>query len=166
MEFATNSEQLVWLAQWTGVISVVLIFILMIQIFILRFLLVRRQKRAERFRAKWQPYLVECLERVPNRVPKLEKRDVRHFLLLWNYFHETLKDAGETNLNVIARLLDIDHWAIYSLKRGNIRERLLAIQTLGWLGEFSAWDDLKEIMEKGDPVVSLMAARALMRMDA
>ena len=165
MEFVTDFEQLVRLAWRIGLGSLILVVLLMIQILVLRSLLVRREKRAKQVLDIWQPILVASLDRIPEEFPPLRQRDMMTFLIFWNYLHESLRDDTTANLNVVAKMLDIDSWSIESLQTGNIREKLLAIQTLGWLQEHRAWKDLEEIMHSEDPIVSLSAAKALMRID-
>ena len=164
LDFATSSETLVWLAKWVGFISLVLVGLVSIHIIILRYLLIRRNRREAALHEKWQPILVSCLDGVPEDLPLLEEQDVTSFLVLWNYFQETLRLAGKENLNAVARKLGLDKWALNALN-DSIRERLLAIQTLGWLQEERGWDELLEIMRHSGPVTSLCAAKAILRID-
>lgn len=157
---------MVWLAKLISVVSFVSVAIISILIMIFRFRLVIEQKRMASLNAVWQPILVDCLDTVPTEFPPLDARDIKSFLVLWNYFQETLRDAGKENLNAIARRLLLHEWSEHSLSRGSIRERLLAIQTLGWLKAENCWEQLEEIMRTADPVTSLCAAKALVRIDA
>ncbi len=165
MEYGTYSENLVWLAKWVAIASLLLVALLSFQIVLLRARLQMRLKRERRLYERWQPYLVACLEGPPNRLPVLAAKDIETFLVLWNYFHETLRDAGKENLNIIAYRLKLDSWSLNALEHGSIRERLLAIQTLGWLKKEEAWDPLSKIMRDADPVTALCAAKALIRIE-
>lgn len=165
MDFALNSEYLILAAKWIGGFSFLLIFVITILIIALRIRLVSREKRAGRLHDVWQPVFVSCLDDQVMDFPELVPRDTTTFLVLWNYFHETLREAGKDNLNIIARSLQLDLWAVRALETGTIRERLLAIQTLGWLQENSKNDRLVEIMQTADPITSLCAAKALLRID-
>ncbi|NNE66243.1 MAG: HEAT repeat domain-containing protein [Pyrinomonadaceae bacterium] len=164
MDFATSSETLVWLAKWVGFISLVLVGLVSIHIIVLRYLLIRRNRREAALHEQWQPILVSCLDGEPENLPVLEERDITSFLVLWNYFHETLRLAGKDNLNAVAKKLELDEWALKALD-DSIREKLLAIQTLGWLQEERGWDELLEIMRHASPVTSLCAAKAILRID-
>lgn len=137
----------------------------MLEIIFLRRRLVWRTRRAERLHNIWLPLLVESLEQIPEHLPPLSRSDMLEFLLLWNHLQESLRDQGGENLIVVARLLKIDREALKLLGHRNLREKLLASQTLGSLRERSAWEDLRWMTESDDPVLSLSAARALMRID-
>lgn len=156
---------MIWTAKWLGIASFCLAAILSIQIIALRVRLVLRERRAERVHMIWEPIFISCLDDTFTVLPELEERDIPTFLVLWNYFHETLRDAGKDNLNSIAKRLELDAWSTDALDKGTIRTRLLAIQTLGWLRESGSWDKFVEIMNEADPVTSLCAARALLRID-
>jgi HEAT repeat protein len=64
-------------------------------------------------------------------------------------------------LNQLARLAGMDRAAMKLLKAKSLRKRLMAIITLGHLGEQSAWNDLLALAQSPHPIVSLSAARAL-----
>ena len=165
MDYVLNSENLVWLAKWLAIVSLTLVVLISIAILVLRLRLRLRQRRESELSETWKPILVGCFEGIPDELPTLEERDIRSFLVLWNYFHESLRDTGKDNLYYLARRLSLDTWCLRSLDRGSIRDRLLAIQTLGWLRERRSWRPLCRIMESGDPVTSLCAAKALLRID-
>jgi HEAT repeat protein len=165
LDYASNSEYLIWLAKYIGITSLLMVIVVSCLILLLRMRLVRRERRDKQVHQIWQPVLVSCLDGSPEKVPELSEKDIKTFLVLWNYFHETLREAGKDNLNVVARKLQLDSWSMNALHNGSIRERLLAIQTIGWLHEDKVWDDLIEIMQHGDPVTSLCAAKAILRIN-
>jgi HEAT repeat protein len=85
-----------------------------------------------------------------------------NFLFYWNYFHESLLGEDKiVGLNQLARLAGMDRAARKLLKATGLRKRLMAIITLGHLGERSAWSELATLARSPHPVVSLAAARAL-----
>ena len=133
-------------------------------IFLNRFF-TKRKVRLSNLKEKWQPILVESLDEVPDELPSLDSRDTLDFLLLWNYLQESIRDESKENLNTIARKLHLDLWAVRALGKRNFRDKLLAIQTLGWLREKMVWHELIELMKSGAPMISLSAARALIRTD-
>jgi len=99
-------------------------------------------------------------------VPVLARRDLPEFLILWNHLHESLLDESKNHLNQIANALSINDRALRMLRRGNMRNRLIAIATLGELREPAAWDELLGITRREGPSVSLADARALVMIDA
>lgn len=166
LDFVTDSEFAVTAALWTGGASLALVFLLMLETLALRLLLIARTRRAERFDAAWNPLLIESLDEVPRELPSVARRDVVSFLLLWNYLQESLRDEAKENLNNVARVCAIDRRALTLLRHRNLRHKLLAVQTLGRLGERRAWGELVELCETDDSALSLSAAKALVRIDA
>ncbi|MEZ5308480.1 MAG: HEAT repeat domain-containing protein [Pyrinomonadaceae bacterium] len=124
------------------------------------------RRRVTRLHEKWQPILVDCLDQAPENLPAISKKDIADFLLLWNYFHETLREAGKDNLNATAIQLGLDEWSLRAVSGRNIRNRLTAIQTIGWLHDTRGWEALANIMKTADPVTALCAAKSLLRIDS
>jgi hypothetical protein len=123
-------------------------------------------RRRSLFHAAWRPLLVRSLNDTPQSVPVVRSRDTLNFLFYWNYFHESLLGEDKiVGLNQLARLAGMDRAAMKLLKAKGLRKRLMAIITLGHLGEQSAWDDLVALAQSPHPIVSLSAARALVDID-
>ena len=119
-------------------------------------------RRRNQFHAAWRPLLVQSLSDIPQSVPAVRSRDTLNFLFYWNYFHESLLGEDKiVGLNQLARLARMDRAAMKLLKANSLRKRLMAIITLGHLGEQSAWNDLVALAQSPHPIVSLSAARAL-----
>ena len=167
MGFYSDFEiSLLQVAQLIGVASLALALLLLLVVFMLRTRLLLRERRHRKFLSSWQPILMNAVEVASSDVPQLSRRDLSSFLLLWNHLHESLLDESKDHLNQIARALSIDQAALRMLRRGNLRERLMAMNTLGHLREQAAWDDLSQITHSDDAFVSVAAARALVRIDA
>ncbi|MEP6887577.1 MAG: HEAT repeat domain-containing protein [Nitrospirales bacterium] len=121
-----------------------------------------RLRRRNQFHAAWRPLLVQSLSDIPQSVPAVRSRDTLNFLFYWNYFHESLLGEDKlVGLNQLARLAGMDRAALKLLKANGLRKRLMAIITVGHLGEQSAWNDLVALAQSPHPIVSLSAARAL-----
>jgi hypothetical protein len=144
----------------------ILLALLLAQILGLRALLARRKRHQSKFRAEWAPLLATVVDSYPPRLPRLARRDVVNFLLIWNFYQESLRDVARQRLNRVARRLNIDRAAIRLIRRRGIRDRLIALTAIGHLGEASAWATVAGIAEHDEAVLSLSAARALLRMDA
>jgi hypothetical protein len=165
LAFVINSDIAAQAAWWTGAISCGLVFLIMLQICFLRLLLIYRRRRVARLHAEWEPLLVESLEQTPASLPRVSPLDRFELLVLWNYLQESLRDEAIENLNAAARAVKLDRYALDLLEHKNLRKKLLAIQTLGWLREISAGEKLRDLANNDDPVLSLCAARALLRID-
>jgi hypothetical protein len=143
--------------------ATLLMFILVL---VMRARLLMRERQRAKFLAVWEPILMRSVEVACSDVPRLRRRDLMNFLLLWNHLHESLLDEAKDHLNQIARALSIADAALRMLRRRNLRERLLAIMTLGQLREQAAWDSLFDIAENSGALLSIAAARALVMIDA
>ena len=102
---------------------------------------------------------------VPDHLPAIDPRDNRQFLFLWNHFQESIKGQASEQLNVLARRVGLDQIATQLLYKTNLRDRLLAVTTLGRMKEPSAWDDLMRLGQAENAMLSLEAVGALMRID-
>ena len=87
------------------------------------------------------------------------------FLLLWNHLQESFVGDAKNRLIAFAHLCHVDRIASALLKSGTKRERLIAISSLGHLKDKSAWASLHALMTASDPVVALVAARAMVQID-
>jgi HEAT repeat protein len=144
----------------------VLLCLLLLQIIGMRAVLARRHWKAVAFRRSWEPLLASCVDTWPSRLPTLNRHEMPAFLLLWNYFQESVRDQAKERLNRIARRLGADDAALRYVRSRNIRNRLIALTALGHLRDGRCWDVMADIVRSIDPVVSLCAAKALMRIDA
>jgi HEAT repeat protein len=137
----------------------------LVVVLLMRSALLLRERRRKKFLAVWQPILVNAVDIATSDLPRLARRDLPEFLLLWNHLQESLLDESKDHLNQLGKALSIQHAALRLLRRGNLRERLLAIVTLGQLREHIAWDQLLTIAQREGALLSVAAARALVMID-
>jgi len=159
-------QKLLEVVKWAGIALLCLCLLVFILVLILRARLLAQEKRRQEFLSIWQPILTRSISVATSDVPNLQRRDLSNFLLVWNHLQESLLDESKDHLNQIAKALRIGRVALKMLRHRNLRDRMLAIVTLGHLRARSAWNPLLEIMEKGTSVLSIAAARALMMIDA
>jgi HEAT repeat protein len=152
--------------QWSAIALFAATLLMFILVVLMRVRLEMRERRRRKFLAVWEPILMRSVDVAFSDVPHLRRGDLMNFLLLWNHLHESLLDEAKDHLNQIARALCIGDAALRMLRRRNLRERLLAIMTLGQLRERAAWDSLFEIAESGGALPSVAAARGLVMIDA
>jgi HEAT repeat protein len=153
------------IVQSVAIFLFALALLLLVVVLLMRVGLLLREKRRKKFLAVWQPILVNAVEIPTSDLPRLARRDLPESLLLWNHLQESLLDESKDHLNQIAKALSIEHAALGLLRRGNLRERLLAIVTLGQLRERAAWDQLLTIAQREGALLSVVAARALVMID-
>ncbi len=166
MGFGITSEQMLKGVIWGGIGVLVLTLLFALQLMLLRALLIVRQRRRERFLTRWRPLLMQSLEAVPPSVPPIARADVYTFLSLWNYLHESLLATTKDQLNELARLTEVDKIARQMLRQRSLRQRLMAIVTLGHLRDAAVWESLQTIAGSSHTVLALAAARALMQINA
>ncbi len=164
--FVFTSEGALKLVLWVGAAAFAVTLFLMLQILLSRALLLRRQRRADRFLAVWRPLLMQSLDTVPASPPPIARADVYTFLSVWNYLHESLRDESKEQLNQVARVVGMDTVAQDRLRQRSLRQRLMAIVTLGHLREASVWNELQVIVQHNNTMLSLAAARALLQINA
>lgn len=166
MDYAVNSEQIIRFAFITGMTAVILAFLLVLQVIVLRFLLIRRERRKANFLALWRPLIAQSATGESASYPAVAEPDTREFLVLWNHLQELLRGISKDDLNQLARNVGMDARSKRLLANGLFAERILAMMTLGNLREKSAWGILSSLMHDDNPLVSLAASSALMKIDA
>ena len=110
--------------------------------------------------------LAQCVVEVPETLPPLTTRDHIVLLYLWNHCYESIRGEARTNLKELAKRTGTDQFAKELLHARLLRRRLLAIVTLGHLQERSIWNDLAAMLQVDNAFVSLVAAKALLQIDA
>ncbi|HEY0666254.1 MAG TPA: HEAT repeat domain-containing protein [Gallionella sp.] len=155
------SEHLAQLVVWLSIALSVLILLLLVQIALLRIGLVRRTAREQRFLKVWQPILAAAVAGEPGDLPPLADDEKIFFMKLWNHLHESLRGKARRQLNVIALRCGILQDVYALLGRKDLRSRLLALITLGHLGDRSSWNNILKLTRHRDPLLSLVAARTL-----
>lgn len=138
---------------------------LLIAIALLRLRLVRRERRTKIILARWRPLLAMAAAGDLTQAPPIDATEAESLLPLWNQLRESVRGESVTSLDAYARSIGLDRAARKLLTSGNTRTRLLAINTLGHLGTAETAAELERYCRGDGAVVSLAAARALLRMD-
>jgi len=94
---------------------------------------------------------------------EISQKDSPYFLYTWNYIHESLRGNAKERLNAFAKSQHVEEKALKLLKSRFIKHRLLALNTLGNLGEKSTYERIAKFAAKKDPIVSVWAFRAMFR---
>lgn len=162
----TFSDPYLELAAWIGLAALLLTLWLFLVIVYLRLRLRKNVRQETLFIALWRPLLIEAVsDENFQAFPELPLRDQLLFLKLWNYLQESLRGSASDRLNDVARRLKCDVAARTLLENGHRAERLLAILTLGHLRDQASWGALKRHAAGADPLTSMHAARALIKID-
>lgn len=166
LDFANNSDQIIRFAFIAGLTAVGVATMLVIQIIVLRFLLIRRERRKANFRVLWRPLMAQSATGESASYPKVLEADTKEFLIMWNHLQELIRGVSKENLNQLAHSVGMNLTAKKLLFRGTFAERILAMMTLGNLREKTAWSILADLMHDESPLISLAASSALMKIDA
>ena len=153
----------------TGVVVGLLYLTVVIQLFLARIRNRLRTRRQGRIEQVWLPILVAETAEAPDVLPPLAAADVIPFLILWNQLQESFTGDITGRLNEVARRVGADARARRMLEQRSLRRRLLAVSTLGHLGDRedqASWKALVGLTSDKDGLLSLAAARALTRIDA
>jgi HEAT repeat protein len=165
--FSTISDPSLRVAAGAGAGALVLTLAIAVVILGLRLHFGNEDRRWAAFVARWRPVLLEAmLSPQAPALPALARRDHGRFLRLWTYLHESVRGDASERLNRMALHLSIDRSARHFLSRGSRAQQLQAILAAGYLKDRSAWDALQAMARSPDGLVSVNAARALIRIDA
>ncbi len=165
--FSTISDPYLRVAAVAGAAAVGLTLAIGILIIALRVQGRGDDRRWQAFVAQWRPVLLAAmLSPLQAELPALARRDHGRFLRLWTYLHESVRGDASERLNRVALELGIDRSARDFLRRGSRAQQLQAILAAGYLQDRSAWGTLQAMARSPDGLVSVNAARALIRIDA
>jgi hypothetical protein len=136
------------------------------QLFIVRYRSGVEAERRAALEREWLPILVVESGPMDDALPSLRRRDITSFLILWNQLQEAFVGEITERLNDVGRRVGIDAIARRRLTSRSLRQQLLAVSTLGHLRDRDAWPTLARMTASPDGLLSLVAARALTRIDA
>lgn len=167
LDFAVNSEPILRFAFWSGFGAMALTLLLIVWIVVLRVIYRRSERRKRKFLSIWRGLLTEsALTHLDTRrLPAIAGKDVVFFLSYWNHLQDSLRGEARGRLNFLVRSIGIDHAIRRMLREGNPAEKLLAIVSLGHLGEKTDTEALEGLLVSEHPIACLHAARALLHID-
>lgn len=164
--FSAISDRYLLAAVVAGVVAIGLTFAIGLVILGLRLHGRRDDRRWQAFVAQWRPLLLAAvLSQGPLQLPGLARRDQGRFLRLWTYLHESVRGDASNRLNQAALALCMDQSARRLLQRGSRAQQLQAILAAGYLKDRTAWETLQSMAGRRDGLLSINAARALIRID-
>ena len=165
MAFDTFSDPLLEFALVSSVVALGTTGLLTLGVIGARLRLLYRLRIERGLTARWNPLIAECAERVPETLPPLSAREFEGFLVLWCRALESLRGRAQDNLRDMAKRLGVEVRLQRLVGSRSLELQLLAVVCLGHLHDRDAIPLLLERVREGPSVVSLNAARALMRID-
>lgn len=166
MAFDTFSDPLLKFALLSSVVALATTGLLTLGVVGARLRLLYRLRIERGLTTRWNPLIAECAERVPEALPPLITREVEGFLVLWCRALESLRGRAQDNLRDMAKRLGVEARLQRLLGSRRLELQLLAVVCLGHLHDREAIPLLLQMVREAPSVVSLNAARALMRIDS
>lgn len=149
-----------------GALALLLTLSLAVQVLALRRLATRRAALQAATLARWRPVLLGAASGDRVVAPALPRRERQALMLLWNQMQDGLRGRAHDGLNQLAESLGLHALALRFAARRRGGLRLLGLRTLGHLGNVSDWGRLVVLLDEPRSVLSLAAARALLRINA
>lgn len=166
MGYATPSDTLLRLALVSGMAVFVLTILLVVAIAFMRAIANKRARRQKAARATWMPIFHRAIEGLENpSLPAIARRDQAAVLELWIHYFQYLRGKARTNLRRVAYEIGLDRIGAVMLHRRNMAQRALAVVALGNMDAPEAWDELVRLSNDDSPMLSLLAGRALLRVN-
>lgn len=115
---------------------------------------------------KWKAISIDCQANTKNNLNiNLVSEGLFSFLFSWNYIHTSVRGNSKLGLNALGQNLGLEAKSLKMLNSWLLKNRLLAIETLGNLGSEKAVPALAKLAYSTDPVVSFFSVRALLRIN-
>ncbi len=114
----------------------------------------------------WRPLLLKVIMgEILNPLPVPQTNEREPLLILWNQLQDGLRGTAKNPLFSLAWQLNFhDHaWGLVAKK--NTDQRMLGLATLGHLAQPQDWERFLPIVKEPDALISLAAARALLKAD-
>lgn len=166
MDFATASDPHVRAALWSAGAALAVTVVLLAAVLAMRARLLYRLARERDITARWIPLIAQCTESGAATLPALSRRDADHFVLLWCRAQDSLRGQSRDHLREMARRLGADVHARRMSRSRSLRRRLVGIVALGHLHARAFAASLQAQATTAATVPSLVAAKALVRIDA
>jgi len=166
LDSVTVTEQITNAAIYSALILLVMVTLLILQVIFLRVRFLYTGKQRHRLLKKWRPKITQVMLGDSSNMPVLPRNEVCVFLEEWNRMFGTVRGNNLAQLQNMAKKFKIYYFAISMIKTRSVHDKLLAIITLGHMQEYSAWDELTELLDDESSVISVTAARALMWIDS
>ena len=166
MDTLMNVDSQVAFAIWVGLGVTVASVVLLVAVLAIRQLALRRERNHLRAATFWRGVLVDAMQGPPTSVPALPERDMTGFVEAWNELHDAPGGADDRGMLAVAEQVELAPKLERMVEHGRFHDRVMAIIAIGYLRSASSFDRLAALIDDASPIVSISAARALMRIDA
>lgn len=160
---STASDILVSFVFYSGITILAVSFMMMVFVLFFRIWSLGKSRAIRRFNQRWETVLEALGHTIPSRLPPIRPKEAFLFLKLWSDYYEKADPTGRENLLELASHLRLESIAAKMLEERGGDHKILAMRTMGHLKSESATDKLLEMLKHPNPLFSLLAARALIR---
>ena len=173
-DFAATSDPFVRFALLSSVVAAAATVLLFAFVVVLRLRLISHRRSQHRFLEHWRPLLTRVAVSgldpdTDNSLAHARPDDeaaTRFLLNEWNVLQDCVKGSARNHLVRAGYKLGLDNTARGMLDRDlSLSGQLLGVVTLGHLGEMGVWNELVRRLDSSNPLLSLMAAKALCNVD-
>lgn len=166
MDYATPSDALLRLTLVSGVAVLILNILLVAVVAFVRARANQRARHQREITAIWTPIFHRAIEGLDTpTLPVIAKRDQAVVLGLWIHYFQYLRGKARTCLRRLAYYIGLNHHTSELLQHRNMAQRALAVVALGNMGTPEAWDELVRLSNDENPMLSLLAGRAMLRIN-
>lgn len=165
MAFGATSDPFVAVAAAFAVVSFGLVVGVALEILLLRRRTAARERAREGFVTTWRPLMFDRLVGGAAALPALPARDEESFLLLWIQLQDGLAGEARQRFTALARTLGARRMAVRRLDGKSALGRILALRTLGYLGDATDYGEVLRHLDEPRPYLCVAAARALVDID-
>ena len=166
MDYATPSDSLLRLTLVSGIAVLVLNVLLVAVVAFVRARANKRTRHQKEMTALWMPIFHRAIEGLENStLPAIANRDQAVVLGLWIHYFQYLRGKARISLRRLAYYIGLDHSTAVLLHHRNMAQRAMAVVALGNMGAPEAWDELVRLSHDDNPMLSLLAGRAMLRIN-
>ena len=166
MDTLMHTDSQIAFAIWVGLAVTVMSVLLLVAVLVLRQVAQRRERNHLRAATFWHGVLAEAVHAAPADVPPLPAHDMTGFVEAWNELHDAPGGADNPGMLAVAEQVGLAPKLERLVEHGRFHDRVMGIIALGYLRSGSSFDRLAALIDDASPIVSISAARALMRIDA
>jgi len=154
------------MATWGAAVALAVTLLLLAIVLVMRIRLLRRLARERDIATFWIPLIARCTENGAATLPPLKRRDADHFVLLWCRAQDSVRGLSRERLREMAQRLGADEHARRMLRSRSQRRPLIGTVALGHLQARELVPSLQTQVASAAPMASLVAAKALIRINA
>lgn len=165
MGFGAASDRFTDVAWVVAVAALALSVAVAVYVLAMRRRTAARERARERFVAAWRPLLFDHLVGGAPVLPAVSPRDEESFLLLWIQLQDGLRGEARARFNPLAEAVGARRMIRRRLDGKDVVGRLLALRTLGYLGDPADYGEVLRHLDEPRSYLCLAAARALVHID-